>query len=77
MSFLFAVRQEVCAQPLEVKLNDVRFVCFPMVLHSSGQQTNQAPMSVKRPLDDDKSELANILLFNIVFGLQVQKSRKK
>uniref|UniRef100_A0A915KGT7 GATOR complex protein NPRL3 n=1 Tax=Romanomermis culicivorax TaxID=13658 RepID=A0A915KGT7_ROMCU len=35
MGFLFAVRQEVCSQPLEVKINDVRFVCYPMHLNNN------------------------------------------
>lgn len=61
LGYLFAVRSGVCGQPMEVKINDVRFVCFPTLLQ---QPAAGAPI-------DSHGDLPTLLLFNIVFALRV------
>ncbi|XP_071449044.1 GATOR1 complex protein NPRL3 [Hetaerina americana] len=60
LSTLFAVKPELCNEKFELKVNDVRFVGHPTLLHSASCPGNQ----------DNPS----IILINIVFALQATAS---
>lgn len=60
LSTLFAVKPELCNRKFELKVNDVRFVSHPTLMHSKG------------PKDDQKSQSS--ILINIVFALHAQAS---
>lgn len=67
LGYLFAVRSGVCGQSMEVKINDVRFVCFPL----------QLPQPLAGAPADSHGDLPTLLLFNIVFALRVSTSVSK
>ncbi|XP_076056058.1 GATOR complex protein Nprl3 isoform X2 [Oratosquilla oratoria] len=62
-SHLFGVKSELCGSKFELKVNDVRFVGHPMLLHQ--------PQATKRQNEKHKS---SIILFNIVFALKATLS---
>lgn len=59
LSTLFAVKAELCDQKFELKVNDVRFVAHPTLLHSKTSKDEQN---------------GSAILINIVFALYAQAS---
>ncbi|XP_039286366.1 GATOR complex protein NPRL3 isoform X1 [Nilaparvata lugens] len=65
LSTLFAVKQELCDNKFELKVNDVRFVGHPTLLQTS----NRSKFS-----PESKQNNPSILLIHIVFALQAVAS---
>lgn len=58
LASLFAVKPELCNQKFELKVNDVRFVGYPTLLHFTNKSQDES----------------GLLLINIVFALQALAS---
>uniref|UniRef100_A0A5S6QWT1 GATOR complex protein NPRL3 n=1 Tax=Trichuris muris TaxID=70415 RepID=A0A5S6QWT1_TRIMR len=65
MSFLFTVKPEMCNQSILVKINDVRFVGYPVSHDSSSCSVSNGP-----------ADPVNILRYNIVFAIRAEAPRK-
>lgn len=60
LSFLFAVKMELCNRKFELKVNDVRFVSHPTLLQLRNKQSKE----------DD----SGLMLINVVFAVQALAS---
>ncbi|XP_074647993.1 GATOR1 complex protein NPRL3-like [Tubulanus polymorphus] len=63
---LLAVKSELCGKRLEMKIDEVRFVGFPSLLHSHSGSTSQT--STKR-------ELPTMISFNVAFALRANATQ--
>lgn len=75
LSTLFAVKPELCEQKFELKVNDVRFVGHPTLLHSGlayrvGSASAASSIGPSKPKPDNPS----VILINIQFALQATAS---
>jgi hypothetical protein len=75
LSNLFAVKPELCEEKFELKVNDVRFVGHPTLLHSdlgyrSGSTSTPAGATKTKP----DIPLPSVILINILFVLQATAS---
>lgn len=69
LSTLFAVKQELCNQKFELKVNDVRFVSHPTLMKSKDLN------NIKEYEDDHhQQQKSSDILINIVFALYAQAS---
>lgn len=73
LSTLFAVKPELCEQKFELKVNDVRFVGHPTLLHS-GLGYRSGSMSTPASASKPKPENPSVTLINIQFALQATAS---
>ena len=58
LSNLFAVKSELCGKKFEIKINDIRFVGHPLLLHKYGEGKSGTNQN-------------SIFSFNVVFALKV------
>ncbi|KAL1230730.1 GATOR complex protein [Trichinella spiralis] len=57
LAFLFTVLPKMCDQRMHIKINDVRFIGYPVLLNSLNAEC-------------EDEELPNILLYNVIFAIQ-------
>ncbi|KRZ52783.1 ER membrane protein complex subunit 3 [Trichinella nativa] len=57
LAFLFTVLPKMCDQMMHIKINDVRFIGYPVLLNSLNAEC-------------EDEELPNILLYNVIFAIQ-------
>ncbi|KRZ78873.1 Nitrogen permease regulator 3-like protein [Trichinella papuae] len=57
LAFLFTVLPKMCDQRMHIKINDVRFIGYPVLLNSLNTEC-------------EDEELPDILLYNVIFAIQ-------
>ncbi|KFD50530.1 hypothetical protein M513_08598 [Trichuris suis] len=66
MAFLFTVKPEMCNKAMLVKINDVRFIGYPI----SHDPSSSCPVS------NGLTDPVNILRYNVVFAIRAEAPRK-